>query len=77
MKQCLFLSLLAVMAKAYDKDREFYQGPEYKEHNNQSAKLIWLIGGIAVIFMIVATSVAKCLFARKQPMKIEAAPEAQ
>ena len=36
--------------------------------------MIWLIGGIAVVFMIAATSLAKCLFSRKKPMKVEAAP---
>ena len=68
------LAALAVLSAAKD-ESEPYQGPTPVVHDNDDAKLVWLIGSIAVIFFMAATSITKCLFARQKPMKVATQPD--
>ena len=51
-----------------------YQGPVSKEHNNDSAKLIWLIGGLTVVAFIIFTSLCAIFCNRKKPIQVTAEP---
>ena len=67
------LAALATLSAAQD---EPYQGPQPIVHDNDDAKLVWIIGGIGVIVFIAATSITKCLFSRQKPMKVADEPDA-
>ena len=71
---CMLAALAALSAAAEDANAP-YQGPPQVVHDNDEAKLVWLIGGIAVILFIAATSITKCLFSRQKPMRVAGEPD--
>ena len=69
------LAALAALSAAAEDANAPYQGPPQVVHDNDEAKLVWLIGGIAVILFIAATSITKCLFSRQKPMRVAGEPD--
>ena len=49
------LAALAILPAAAEDSNALYQGPQPVVHDNDDAKLVWLIGGILVIVFIAAT----------------------
>ena len=48
-----------------------YEAPVPVEHNNELAKLTWLVGGIAVICFLIVTSLLKCFCNRQKTLKVD------